>query len=87
MQHYVYTNQGVAKFDTVEAAFTFTDVDGNEVEGKYSRSDLLELMEILGDVITQPFHRTKNLPSSWTNGIIDTSKPIKIVTTPISACK
>ena len=44
MQQYVYTNQGVAKFDTVEAAFTFTDVDGNEVEGKYSRSDLLELM-------------------------------------------
>ena len=87
MQQYVYTNQNVAKFDTVEATFTFTDVDGNQVEGKHSRCDLLELLETLGDVITQQFHSTKIFPSSWTNGIIDTSKPITIVITPMSAHK
>ena len=87
MKQYIYANQSIAEFDKVEATFTFTDVDGNQVEGKHSRSDLLELLETLGDVITQPFHSTKVSPSSWMNGIIDTSKPITIVITPMSAHK
>ena len=87
MRQYVYTNQCATDFDMIEATFTFTDVDGNQVEGKHSRSDLLELLETLGDVITQPFHSTKISPPSWTNGIIDATKPITSVITPMSAHK
>lgn len=87
MKQYIYGNQSVSEFDTIEATFQFTDVDGNQVQGKHSRSDLLELLETLGDVIIQQFHPTERVPSSWVHGIIDVSKPITITILPKGVSK
>lgn len=78
MEKYFYNEQYTEPYDTIEAMFEFTDVDGNQVAGKYSRSSLLGLVEALGDIMLQEFHPTANKPESWTNGIIDTLQPINI---------
>ena len=74
MKQYIYNKESAAPYDTVEATFEFTDVDGNRVKGSHSRSTILNLLETRGDVMIKEFHPTKNKPESWMNGIIDTSK-------------
>lgn len=87
MKKYVYRNQSAAPYDTIEAIFKFTDIDGNQVEGGHSRSNVLELLESLGDVMTEEFHPTVNKAALWMNGIIDISKPITITILPRGASK
>ena len=87
MKKYIYKNQQAAPYDTIEAIFKFMDVDGNQVEGACSRPDLLGLLEALGDIMIGKFHSTVNEASSWTNGIIDVSKPIHITITPHKPCE
>ena len=65
--------------DKIESEFEFVDVDGNEVSGRYCHRSIMDLLEYLGDVITDKtsFHST-HTPSDFSNGIIDTSKPLTI---------
>ena len=85
MAKYIYNNQHAAPYDTVEATYQFTDVDGNQVEGSYSHYNLLSLFEIMGDVLTEEFHPTVNKNSLWMNGIVDINKTIHITIRPYSA--
>lgn len=60
----------------LEASFSFTDRDGKQINGTYSKEDLTTLLEYLGDYLWD-LHPVNAAPDPC-GGIVDTFKPITI---------
>lgn len=62
--------------DNLEARFSFTDRDGRQISGSYTKEDLATLLEYLGDYLWD-MHPVNAAPDPC-GGIVDTLKPITI---------
>ena len=60
----------------LEANFSFTDHDGKQINGTYSKEDLTTLLEYLGDYLWD-LHPVHASPDPL-GGIVDTSQPVTI---------
>ena len=60
----------------LEAKFSFTDRDGQTVNGSYIKEDLAALLEYLGDYLWD-LHPVHASPDPL-GGIVDTSQPVTI---------
>lgn len=60
----------------LEAKFSFTDRDGNKINGNYTKENLITLLEYLGDYLWD-LHPISASPDPC-GGVVDTLQPITI---------
>ena len=74
---YIYNSE---QPNRIQAKFSFTDVDGNQVEGTCYNWNPYDILEGLADgyIADETLHKTNNPLMGSFNGVADITKPICI---------